>query len=85
MKSLVCEKCGGNDLRREAGYLVCAYCGTKYVIDNTNRALRQATVDLGGDVERLLQKCRTDPKHAQKYANLILDIDPTNAEALKYL
>ena len=37
------------------------------------------------DVERLLQKCRTDRRNARKYANLVLDIDPTNQEALKYL
>jgi len=42
-------------------------------------------VSLDSDVERLLLKCHEDPRRAARYANLILDIDPTNEEALKYL
>ena len=37
------------------------------------------------DVAELLRKCRENPARARKYANLILDIDPDNPEALKYL
>ena len=85
MKSIICEKCGGNDLQSEGGYLICKYCGTKYVIDDSNRAQRQAMVDLNSDIKRLLLKCKQEPKKARKYANLILDIDPDNDEALKYL
>ena len=40
---------------------------------------------LDDDVAKLLRKCRENPARARKYANLILDIDPDNPEALKYL
>ena len=30
-------------------------------------------------------KCKEDPVNAKKYANLVLDIDPHNVEALKYV
>ena len=42
-------------------------------------------ISLDSDIERLLKKCKEDPKNARKYANLILDIDPDNTEAYKYL
>lgn len=42
-------------------------------------------ISINSDVENLLQKCRIDRKNARKYANLILDIDPDNEEARKYL
>ena len=42
-------------------------------------------IALDDDIARLLKKCQTDPSNAQKYANLVLDIDPDNEEALKYL
>ena len=45
----------------------------------------QSSIALDDDVARLLEKCRTDPRNARKYANLVLDIDPHNREALKYL
>ena len=44
----------------------------------------QSTIALDDDVKRLLEKCKTDPKNARRYANLILDIDPDNEEALNY-
>ena len=42
-------------------------------------------IALDDDLVRLLAKCKADPKNARKYANLILDIDPDNEEALNYL
>jgi len=30
-------------------------------------------------------KCRTDPANARRYAKLVLDLDPTNAQARAYL
>ena len=42
-------------------------------------------VSISEDIKRLLAKCRTDRKNARKYANLILDIDPNNKDALQYL
>ena len=40
-------------------------------------------ISLNSDIERLLQKCKTDPKNKQKYINLILDIDPDNTDVYK--
>ena len=42
-------------------------------------------IAINDDVQRLLDKCKREPKNAKRYANLVLDIDPTNREALKYL
>ena len=42
-------------------------------------------IALDDDIARLLKKCESDPRNARKYANLILDIDPDNEEALKYI
>ena len=85
VKAIACEKCGSNELQRMNGYLVCSYCGAKYLIDNTNKPHHDSSIELGNDIERLLAKCKAEPRKAKKYANLILDIDPTNREAHKYL
>ena len=79
LKLVSCERCGANDLRRNGNYMVCEYCGSKFLIQS------ESSIDLVDDVTRLLNKCKTDPKNAKKYANLILDIDPDNTQALKYL
>ena len=42
-------------------------------------------VSLEDDVQQLLQKCKMNPANARRYANLILEIDPNNKEAMKYL
>ena len=85
MKALVCSNCGAHDWKEVDGYRVCTYCGTRVLISEEEKGRSRTEIALDSDVERLLKKCRTDPKHAAKYANLILDIDPTNAEARKYL
>lgn len=48
---------------------------------------RQASthIALDDDVVRLLAKCEAEPARARKYANLVLDIDPSNTQALKEL
>ena len=80
MKVISCSRCGANVLREEGNYYICEYCGTKFL-----KKAESKGISLGIDIERLLQKCKTDPKNARKYANLILDIDPDNKDALKYL
>ena len=50
-----------------------------------DQAPKDSNIDLNSDVERLLDKCRTDPGNRRRYASLILDIDPTNAEAIQFL
>jgi len=85
MKALVCSNCGAHEWKVVDGYKVCAYCGTRFLISEEERSRPRSEISLNSDVERLLKKCRDDPKHASRYANLILDIDPTNDAARKYL
>ena len=98
MKALICSSCGASSWKEEGEYRVCLHCGTKYekglrqqmktvgsVIQISTARQVQSEIALNDDVVRLLQKCKTEPKNARKYANLVLDIDPTNEEALKYL
>jgi uncharacterized Zn finger protein (UPF0148 family) len=81
MKSLVCEKCGSTSFKEENGYLVCAYCGVKYF----NEKKADSKIDINDDVKELLLKCEKYPLKAKRFAKLILDIDPNNKEALRYL
>ena len=98
MKALICSSCGATKWKEDNKYRTCLYCGTKFLkaadveqrttdISSKRRTEKpgESVIALNDDVERLLQKCRTDTKNARKYANLILDIDPTNIEALQYL
>jgi hypothetical protein len=82
---IVCKNCGANDLFEKNGYSVCKYCGSVFVMTQNDLPNKRASVALVEDVRSLLQKCMTDPKNARKYANLVLDMDPGNAEALKFL
>lgn len=79
MKSFGCPNCGSTKYVDVDGKRICAYCGTRVVNE------KESHIKLDDDVEILLEKCRKDPKNAKKYANLILDIDPTNEEVKKYL
>lgn len=63
----------------------CKYCGSCFKITQDDLSNRRSDISLGNDVNELLMKCKTDPRNARKYANLILDIDPYNEEALKYI
>lgn len=85
MQKLVCTNCGGNDFYELDGMFVCKFCHTRYYREQPKIRATNSDICLKDDVQRLFQKCNEDPKNARKYANLILDIDPTNKEALKYL
>ncbi len=84
MKKIQCTQCGGEDLYQEGNFMICRYCGTRFSLEKSDRAADTA-ISVNSDVEELLEKCKRDPKNARKYANLILDIDPDNTDALKYL
>ena len=93
MIEFCCKTCGNPQMEERDGMLVCPYCGNKVLLDEkvreTIRRGKQQTasssIDLRSDVEILLEKCSKDPKNAKRYANLVLDIDPTNKEVYKYL
>lgn len=85
MKELQCNRCGASDWDYFNGYRACKYCGTKYQITSEVRKPYESLIALDSDVQRLLQKCEQEPWNAKKYANLILDIDPTNTDVLKYV
>ena len=100
MESLICKNCFAPILRLDKGYWFCDYCGSTFLATKEEQLVySEATsfsasitkptstspISISDDIERLLQKCSSDKKNARKYANLILDIDPDNTEALKYL
>ncbi|MBR3581403.1 MAG: TFIIB-type zinc finger domain-containing protein [Lachnospiraceae bacterium] len=85
MKLINCKQCNGGEFYRDNGYMVCKYCNARYAIEKEDLGIKESTIALNSDIAALLKKCRQEPKNARKYANLILDIDPDNDEALKYL
>ena len=78
MKGKICPCCGANEFKEKNGRIFCAFCDTEMSSSTSEIALDE-------DVLRLLRKCEENPRNARRYANLILDIDPTNEDALKYL
>lgn len=85
MKFVDCPSCGSKELVEEDGIIVCVYCRSKYV-PQADDVLPSATViGIASDIQALLQKCREDSINRRRYANWILDIDPTNQEAKQYL
>ena len=85
LKAIVCEKCGSNDWIEMPGFRKCKFCGTIYQLTAEDQPIKESSIDIQSDVQALLQKCESDPMNAKKYANLVLDIDPTNGDAMKYL
>ncbi|GEA81954.1 hypothetical protein [Cellulomonas uda] len=82
---VACVNCGSNDLREHGGYAVCAYCRSRFVLQPDEVPSRQTVIDVNADVQALLERCRDDPANRRRYASLVLDIDPTNPEAIRYL
>ena len=85
MKEINCKNCGASSLIEKNGYWLCEYCGSKFSIESSDLPHQGMGLSISTDIEKLLYKCRTDPKNAKKYANLILYIDPANEEAFKYI
>ena len=101
MEALICKNCGANALTRKNDYMYCSYCDSRFAITREERSSGlfgsnghhatlshsdvNSSIALNDDIARLLKKCETDPRNARKYANLILDIDPDNEEALRFL
>ena len=85
MKSIACSGCGSVEFEEDNGYSVCAYCQTKYLPTKQETSLLESSIELHSDIEILLEKCRRDPSNSRRYANLVLDIDPHNQEAISFL
>lgn len=95
MKSIVCDKCGSTELTEKNGYLVCDYCGSKFILtqdevkipksQSASGGNKKTEININEDIKRLIRKCEYDKPNARRYANLILDIDPDNVEARKYI
>lgn len=85
MKITTCEKCGGGEFIDKEGYRICQYCGTKYLITDEDVPRKGSSITLDNDITMLLQKCQDDPANAHRYASLVLDMDPGNVEAVKYI
>ena len=85
MKIVICERCGGGEFDDRDGYRICQYCNTKYLITPEDVTQKESSIALDNDIKMLLQKCRDDPANAHRYASLILDLDPGNVAAVKYL
>ena len=80
MKKLVCFNCGANAFVDKNDYRVCLFCNSRHI-----KPKRKSQISINSDVIMLLEKCKSDPSRASRYASLVLDIDPTNKEAIKYL
>lgn len=82
MKLIECSRCGSKELISRGDYVVCAYCQSRFNVEVNDRS---TVIDIQTDIQLLLVKCIEDPKNRRRYASLILDLDPTNTEAMKYL
>lgn len=85
MKSIRCQNCSAQDLIEENGVVTCTYCRSRFSVQASDLPPSNAVIEIAADVAFLLQKCQHDPTNRRRYANLILDIDPNNADALAYL
>ena len=85
MKLVACSRCGSKELIKGDGYIVCAYCQSRFAPGRDDLPPVESVIGVASDVANLLAKCRDEPQNRRRYASLILDIDPTNAEARQYL
>ena len=85
MKQVVCPNCGADEFVERGGYRVCVYCDSKFVMTKEELPKSEVGISFEDDIALLLQKCKYDPLNARRYANLILDLDPFNKEARRYL
>lgn len=85
MDAIECPNCGSAEFEKEDDFFLCVYCRSKFLSANRSVAKGDSVIGLSSDVQALLEKCEVDPANRRRYANLILDIDPHNQEAQKYL
>lgn len=85
MDAIECPNCGSTEFEMQDDFFHCDYCRSKFVPANRVALTRDSVIGLSADVQTLLEKCEVDPTNRRRYANLILDIDPHNQEARKFL
>lgn len=85
MNLVECSGCGSKELVEKDGFMFCVYCQSKNLPKKNDKPSRETQIELASDIELLIKKCIDDPVNKRRYANLILDLDPTNLEAKKYL
>lgn len=85
MRLVECTSCGSKDFVEAQVYAVCVFCRSKFLPSAEDGAPPETEISIESDILALLCKCRADPANSRRYANLILDIDPTNREAMNYL
>jgi len=91
LKLIECISCKSVDFVKSNGAIRCIYCRSKYVGEtnsvNTlfNNPPLNSVFEIDVDIIHLLEKIKEEPWNKKRYANLILDIDSTNEEALNIL
>lgn len=85
MRIVKCERCGSVDFVEDGTHRICVFCRTRYALEEQSTASLGSFVSISDDIAKLLRRCADDPSNARRYANRILDIDPTNKEALSIL
>ena len=92
MKAIVCELCGSNDIVKQDGLYVCQHCGTKYTLEEARKLMNDSEEPVSVKVDNSAQiknslviarnACKSgNYKEAESYANKILEMDPSCAEA----
>lgn len=95
MKAIQCELCGATDIVKDGDFFVCQSCGMKYTPENAKKMMVEGTVQVEGTVkvdntqqiENFLSLARKahdsdNEKEAEEYANKVLEINPSNYDAL---
>ena len=97
MKQLVCEICGGTELRKQNGVFICQSCGCQYTVEEAKKIMVDGVVQVEGTVQ-VDESNRIDnlvtnimrtfeaSKSSEAYALCaeLLKIDPQNPEGLIY-
>ncbi len=100
MKAIVCEMCGSNDLVKKDGLYVCQQCGTKYSVEEAKKMMVEieGKIDVSGSKVEIDKKSELDNYYiiarraidnrdfetAEKYYDMILQIEPNSYEAVFY-
>jgi hypothetical protein len=85
VKEVVCTQCGSNSLTDMNGLWQCDFCRTTFKSNREEFLEAKTRVSVGDDIKRLLEMCESDPANRVRYAHLVLDIDPSNQKAIRYL